>query len=276
MRPPSPPGPPRSRPTPPGGPDPGWPPATAPLPLAVAVRPADVRHFLGYPRERRPPARISRLIDDLLPVARGLLAARGAYRRLPVAAAAAVGLPPLPATGLVIGLVTIGAGLEERVARLLARDEAVAALVLDAIGSAAIEEAADRIGALVAGEVGPSPDETGEPAAGDRAAADAVPGDPAAAAAETSGAAPAPSCRISPGYGEWPLTAQPDLLGLLPCRELGVALLPSLLMVPRKSISFAMWLGGDARPLAGLSGCSRCPLRACRYRRRSRSEEVRP
>ena len=39
------------------------------------------------------------------------------------------------------------------------------------------------------------------------------------------------------------------------------------MMVPRKSISFAMWLGARERPAAGLAGCIRCTLEHCRYRR---------
>ena len=62
--------------------------------------------------------------------------------------------------------------------------------------------------------------------------------------------------------------AQRQLFSRLPAREVGVKLQPSLLMVPRKSISFAMWLGAEARPVAGLSGCARCHLEHCRYRRR--------
>ena len=79
-------------------------------------------------------------------------------------------------------------------------------------------------------------------------------------------ASPLP-CRISPGYGRWPLTAQTNVFDRLPHEQLGVELLPSLLMVPRKSISFAMWIGAEARPTAGLSGCHHCNLDHCQYRR---------
>jgi hypothetical protein len=123
--------------------------------------------------------------------------------------------------------------------------DTVGALLLDAMGSAAVEEAADRLGAIITGvEVPPDYD------------------------------APAVSCRISPGYGLWPLEAQGPLFGHLPHAAIGVTLRPSLLMEPRKSISFAMWLGADARPIAGLSGCDRCLLTTCRYRRTSQDKET--
>jgi len=73
-------------------------------------------------------------------------------------------------------------------------------------------------------------------------------------------------CRLSPGYGRWSLQSQPSLFALLPHAELGIELLPSMLMVPRKSISFAMWLGATVRPTTGLAGCPSCGLERCRYR----------
>ena len=112
------------------------------------------------------------------------------------------------------------------------------ALLLDATGSALCEQAADELGALAVG-------------------------DPL-----TEGA-PALSCRISPGYGRWHLQSQRELFELLPHRELGVELTPSCLMVPCKSVSFAMWLGADGAPVPGLSGCGHCLLDRCAFRIRS-------
>jgi hypothetical protein len=215
------------------------------IPLAVAIRREDVLHFLGYPDGRRPAARLDARLDELIDEARGLAEPRGAWRRLPPEDAAGIGLESVLAEALVIGLVTVGDGIERRATQLLESGDPVAALLLDAAGSAAVEEAADRLGALIA--------------AGD-AEGEAAP----------DGEAPPVGCRVSPGYGRWALESQRPLLALLPHRELGVRLLPSLLMVPRKSISFAMWLGADARPLTGLSGCARCPLDTCRYRRAPR------
>ena len=99
-------------------------------------------------------------------------------------------------------------------------------------------EAADRIGAVI----------VGAPAAADRRV---VP------------------CRFSAGYGDWSLQDQPRLFALLPHAQLGVSLLPSMMMVPRKSVSFAMWLGAAEGRAAG-RGCARCPLDTCRYRRKPR------
>ncbi len=207
------------------------------VPLPVALRRAEVLRLVGYPEGRDPSPRVDRLVAAALDEARGIVAARGAFRRLPAARAAEAGLGEERAETLVLGLVTVGSVLEARAAECAGRGETSRALVLDAAGSAAVEEAADRLCALI---VGP----------------DAGLGDQGRV-----------SCRISPGYGSWPLVAQPRVFDLLRHADVGVRLLPSLMMVPRKSVSFAMWLGDDGMPIAGLSGCDHCPLDRCAFRR---------
>ena len=204
--------------------------------LHAVPRLEEVLRLLGYPEGRLPSRPIALLLEAALAEARELARPRGAWVSLPVAEAARVGLEAIEAHGLVIGLVTAGPGIEERASRYLHDGDGTMALLLDATGSALAEQAADELGALAVG-------------------------DPL-----TEGA-PALSCRISPGYGRWHLQSQRELFELLPHRELGVELTPSCLMVPCKSVSFAMWLGADARPIAGLSGCARCQLAHCRYRR---------
>lgn len=214
-----------------------------PIALAAELRREEVLRFLGYPAGHRPAPRVEADLARALAAARSLVEARGVYRRLPAARAADAGLPPLgdsaPADVLVLGLVTAGERLERRGAELARLGRSAEALLLDAAGSAAAEEAADRLCALVAGAAL-------EPASAERL-----------------------SCRVSPGYGDWPLAAQRLLFGLLPHSEVGVELLPSLMMRPRKSVSFAMWLDAGGRPVPGLSGCGYCLLDRCAFRIRS-------
>jgi len=210
--------------------------------LPVTIERDEVLHFLGYPDDRKPFGRIAGLLGDMIREARRLARPRGVFEMLPVERADGLGLDPMEAARLVAGLVTIGSGIESQSTELLRAGAVTEALLLDAAGSAAVEEAADRLGALIAGETRNEP-------ADDRSRASHL------------------SCRVSPGYGKWPITAQRALFELLPHEALGVELLPTMIMSPRKSISFAMWLGADARPIAGLSGCSRCELETCRYRR---------
>jgi hypothetical protein len=216
--------------------------------LPVTIERDDVLHFLGYPEGQSPFGRIAGLLTETLREARRLVRPRGVFELLQPEQATDLGLDVLDATRLVAGLVTIGDGIESRSTELLRSGAATEALLLDAAGSAAAEEAADRLGALVAGDGG----------------------DWALQAVSRAGHV---SCRISPGYGAWPITAQRALFDRLPHAAIGVELMPTMLMLPRKSISFAMWLGADARPITGLSGCARCALEHCRYRKSSRGEE---
>ena len=209
--------------------------------LSLTIERDDVLQFLGYPTGQKPVDRVGALMDEVIEEARTRANARGSFVKLDVARVSWLGLESIDASGLVVGLVTIGDRIERRASELLAAGETTRALLLDAAGSAAVEEAADRLGAIIAGDDGQAP------ILQDRIAH--------------------VSCRISPGYGRWPISAQQRLFAVLPHAGLGVLLLPSMMMVPRKSISFAMWLGADARPISGLSGCSRCELERCRYRK---------
>lgn len=234
---------------------------------SLAVARPEVLHFLGYPDGEEPRPRIADLLDECLAEARGLVRGRGVWTTLDPYEAPAIGLEPIAASGLVIGLVTAGPAIVAAASARLERGDATGALLLDACGSAAAEEAADRISAAIVAALSASAVGAATPAAA------AV----AAVAKEGSdmdgGRAAAVSCRISPGYGNWQLDSQAALFARLPHRAIGVRLEHSLLMVPRKSVSFAMWLGADARPLAGLSGCARCELATCRYRRQPRALE---
>lgn len=209
-----------------------------PVQLAVDVDRQEVLHYLGYPAGHRPRRGVVKVLDEALDEARTLVRPAGVFRRMPGERFREVGLPDQRGPRLVIGLVTVGAAIEERVAVATRGGEISRALVLDAAGSAAAEEAADRLCAHI---LGPA---YGRPVL-------------------RSG------CRVSPGYGGWPLTAQTDLFRLLPHDQIGVALLPSLMMVPTKSVSFAMWIGEDRMPVRGLSGCGHCLLERCDYRRGS-------
>lgn len=212
-------------------------------PLPVVIDRGEVCRLLGYPVLRQPSAQVSARLDFVLAQARSIVQARGAWQQVPLEDCAQLQLEPIPAEGLVIGLVTAGVAVETRASECLRAGDSLGALLFDAAGSAAAEEAADRLGALIVAEL-----------AGETAP------DAEAAAARLS-------CRISPGYGRWKLAAQRELFARLPHAALGIGLTPSLLMTPCKSISFAMWLGADHRPLAGLAGCARCELEECRYRR---------
>ncbi len=207
--------------------------------LSIETPLAEVHRLLGYPAGRVVPERVRSRLEALLAESRSLIEARGAHARFPVAEADAVQLTrPGPASALgefALGLVTIGPGVETRAAAMLRAGDTSGALLLDAIGSAAAEAAADALGSLIAGGT----------------------------AAGGVGELALSPCRVSPGYGDWPLFAQEAIFARLPHEELGVRLLPSLLMTPRKSITFALWFDAAGHALGDLRGCSCCPLDHC-------------
>jgi len=134
-----------------------------------------------------------------------------------------------------LSVCTIGSALEEEVTRLFSSGENLEALVLDAMGSACVESAADFVNRYIEN------------------------------CAREEGLAV--SRRFSPGYGAWPLEEQRWLFELMGMEPAGVVLNESCLMIPRKSISFAVKMGKlpEASPRGG--PCSICGLKNCNHRR---------
>ncbi len=200
---------------------------------SVDVQRSEVLRMLGYRRGGRPSARVARRIETIWSGALDLIAPIGAWRTLTADEAQACGVPS-PTNTVGVGLVTIGRGLEARVTERGAEDP-LDALLLDAIGSVAAEATADAINARICSH------------------------------ATAEGHNPAP--RISPGYGRWDIGSQPALLSGLPAAEIGVKLTASGMMVPHKSVSFAVRFRSTAsKQSALLSRCMRCGLRACAHR----------
>lgn len=201
--------------------------------LALALDPTDVRRCLGYGRKGRPSQAVEARFGDLWPQALALLHPRGSWRLVEQGEAERAGIPR-PSQKVAVALCTIGKELEAEAARRTEAGSPLDALILDAVGSAAAEAAADALNFLICGEAG------------------------------KIGRYAAP--RVSPGYGKWPVTCQPELLALLPAAKLGVALTPGLMMVPRKSVSFAVALVKVAPKGRGCRDrCRRCGLHGCPY-----------
>jgi len=202
--------------------------------LDAVPEPDEARRHLGYPRKGPSDARGVRRLAELWPAAVSLLAPRGAWALVSRAEAAAAGMPE-PADTVAVAAVTVGPALEKEIQERSARGELLDALLLDAVGSAGAEAAADALN-LELCEV-----------------------------ARVRGLEAAP--RVSPGYGDWDTACQPRLLALLPIDELGIRLTAGAMMMPRKSVSFAVRFAevGRAGPHAA-SRCARCGLVRCRHR----------
>lgn len=103
---------------------------------------------------------------------------------------------------------TAGPEVEKDSARLIRENEILRGVVVDAMGSEAVEEIAGHVDRLIA--------------------------------AEARQLGLWPSKRFSPGYKNWDLEGQLFIFEKLPAEKIGVRLNEFLMMVPRKSVSFRM------------------------------------
>ena len=74
--------------------------------------------------------------------------------------------------------------------------------------------------------------------------------------------------RFSPGYGDWDIHAQPELLRLTQAASLGVSLTESMMLRPRKSVTAVIGLlrvsAGEKKDAP--KSCAICPTRDCPFR----------
>lgn len=182
------------------------------LKLEVAVGPARVIRAMGY-TEAAPPnleERITEAINNAMP----LIKPAGTYITLGIESAADsvatrditiqsrdVAALLKPCSRLSLFLVTIGPLLEQRAQE----SDALDLLVLDKLGSVAVEEAANRANQIISDEAGAKGFKTTK--------------------------------RYSVGYGDWDIGQQGELLGLLNGSKLGVTVTESSIMLPQKSIT---------------------------------------
>jgi hypothetical protein len=139
------------------------------------------------------------------------------------------------ATELVTVVCTIGAELEQQVTAYLAENEVLKGVLLDSIGSAAVDSTLREFGKLIANEAVSRGYNTSRP--------------------------------LSPGIPGFPLSEQQRLLELSGAREVGVSLTSSVVMKPRKSISAVIGVGPDMPIWKPTDTCKSCNLKnTCSYR----------
>lgn len=214
----------------------------------------EVLRYLGYRRGKTElPPEVARLLDEEIAHAMALLHPRGAWRTYPVKCqgdglvrvvgsdVTVTGPKIVRALGEIQSLttlvVTIGTELEDAVAAYFQQGELARASILDAIGSDAAEEAAEELNRLLDEE----------------------------AAREGLSLSP----RLSPGYGDWDLAVQAELVRAAGGEEIGVKVTPENILVPRKSISAVIgWRKktADVGGVTPISGCAACRAN-CPYRR---------
>lgn len=140
------------------------------------------------------------------------------------------------AEGAVFLIATAGPGIEARVAELFAADDALAAFVLDATGSATAMAVFSEVAARITGDLAEQGQRIGP-------------------------------C-LKPGTDAWPIEGQRPIFSVLPASDIGVRLLDSLLMYPQKTQSGIIPFGRDLRILDDpeSSPCSRCSAARCPMR----------
>jgi hypothetical protein len=210
----------------------------------------EVLRFQGYQKGVDvPDAAVLSLFDEALRISGSLIEPRVVYRAVTVSGQGADFIEGggerlhIPDIGRLwgsleeigAGICTVGEGLEECVRRLWDERELPLALMLDSVGSAAVESLAEY--------------------ANDLLCQAAIPGDVKV------------TNRISPGYAGWDTSEQASLFRLCHGGPIGVTLNEACVMTPGKSISFLVGVGPAARVDHYFTQCRRCWMRDCAYRR---------
>lgn len=182
----------------------------------------DIYRRIGMPvLEVKKHSGVSRLLNEALEIAEPLIRPRGTYLFLQNAAESGetvkfknslfeihsrqVAKLLDGCSYSVLFMTTIGESLEERALELSKTSDVTLGFLLDAVASETADAAADylhrqHIPNLAGG-----------------------------------------SCKITPrfsaGYGDWPITAQKDILELCQGRKIGISVTKTSLMIPRKSVS---------------------------------------
>jgi hypothetical protein len=136
---------------------------------------------------------------------------------------------------LVVMLSSIGPRLEKQVTDYSKNGAVLQGMILDGIGSAAMDKLVSEVLRLIATEVSSRGYEISSP--------------------------------VNPGMPGFPLTEQWNLLRLVNADEIGVRLTASGLLVPRKSTSVVMGIGPKMTRWTQAEVCARCSLRdTCHYK----------
>jgi len=141
------------------------------------------------------------------------------------------------------GVVTIGEALERRAAELWEARELPLAMMLDSVGSGAVESLAEYVNDQLCGEG-------------------------IARGVKVTN-------RVSPGYGGWDVAEQALLWRLCPGDPIDVTINEACFMTPTKTITILVGAGPDARVDDYFTQCARCWMRDCAYRRAPAARTVR-
>ena len=209
-------------------------------------------HYLGYPRKHNRRLRIAPLIEECLKEAQDLIDPR----YLCSIETVSLVLNPVSVvrdslalesqmladllercSSVVVFVATIGERLESTARKLASEEKLMRSYIVDAIGSAAVEQVVEQVRAFV--------------------------GRLARAQGQTA------SRSFSPGHCDWDISQQRALFKLADAQLVGVRLTDLGLMVPRKSVSGVIGLGPSDSDTGSYSPCALCDKDNCTGRRQS-------
>jgi hypothetical protein len=217
--------------------------------LPLAIDRAEVLRFQGYREGAAPSEPVQDIFEEALALGQRLMAPRLVYRAARVTGMSAdliaagdqhLHIPqigrlwgPIEAVGA--GICTVGETIEAHVRLLFEAREFPLAVMLDSVGSAAVESLAEYANDLLCQAALPEGLKV--------------------------------TNRISPGYAGWDTAEQARLFRLCPGDPIGVSLNEACFMTPGKSISWLVGVGPEARVDHYFAQCRRCWMRECAYRR---------
>jgi hypothetical protein len=216
--------------------------------LALApLAPPEIYRYLGYPREGSPAPPMAEKIAQVVAEAQLCLRPRGAYAVYPVSSRTAhslqlqdttisgnIGEYLKDAERVAVFAVTVGQEISLLSETAAKSGDAFSALVMDAVGSWAVEAAADALMLHLRRHLRDEEELT---------------------------------LRYSPGYCGMEISQQRRLFQLMQAEAVGVRLMPSMLMHPLKSISGLVGLAPKEAVRSYHSPCDLCPRVGCHMRR---------
>jgi hypothetical protein len=132
-------------------------------------------------------------------------------------------------------VITIGPKLEKQATDYSNSGKILRGMILDGIGSAAVDKLVQEVVRIILSEVSPGGYEISSP--------------------------------VNPGMPGFPMTEQWNLLELAKAHKIGVSLTPSGILVPRKSASMVIGVGSKMTRWTQAEVCARCSLReTCHYK----------
>jgi len=218
--------------------------------LPVRIDRDDVLRFQGYKKGTSVPTEdVLALFDEAVELGERLMAPRFVYRAIPIDAQSAdvieaggerLRIPSIERLwgrleSVGVGICTVGDAIEHQVGALFDAREFPLAVMLDSVGSAAVESLAEFANDVLC----------------------------QAAIRDTLRV----TNRVSPGYAGWDAAEQSALFRLCPGGPIGVTLNESCFMSPTKTISFMVGIGAEVRVDHYFTQCRRCWMADCAYRR---------